>query len=245
MHSLIPSPLSLFLEDLFPQALHASEFVSTENALAHQACVLQSDLEKSHKDNASLFSKLAREDKLNSENRSVVDDFQASLSQKIGTLCSTVATSMSEQHGHLECVNKLCQSFLEIHEKLVSDLKKKMAASKALFTSHMEAMQNVVHLHKASNNAGLGEISSLALANASAHLATMDGEASSIFADLQAMLSSQQGEMALFVRELREKFHKNIAKFHKSYEEQNPNQKNYVLIYLVWFLFTLIVKRTG
>ncbi|KAF5201803.1 Kinesin-like protein kin-5c [Thalictrum thalictroides] len=181
-----------------------SELRKAENALAHQACVLHSDLEKSHKDNASLFSKLAREDKLNSENRSVVDDFQASLSQKIGTLCSTVATSMSEQHGHLECVNKLCQSFLEIHEK------KKMAASKALFTSHMEAMQNVVHLHKASNNAGLDEISSLALANASAvklHLATMDGEASSIFADLQATLSSQQGEMALFARELREKFH--------------------------------------
>ncbi|PIA59170.1 hypothetical protein AQUCO_00400201v1 [Aquilegia coerulea] len=190
-----------------------SELRKAENALAHQACVLRSDLEKSHKDNASLFSKLAREDKLNSENRSVVDDFQASLTQKIGTLCTTVATSMSQQHGHLECVEKLCHSFLEIHEKLVSDLKKKMAASRALFTSHMEAMQNVVRLHKASNNAGLDEISSLALANASAvklHLATMDGEASSVFADLQATLSSQQGEMALFARELREKFNVSV-----------------------------------
>lgn len=30
----------------------------TENALAHQACVLRSDLEKALQDNASLFSKI-------------------------------------------------------------------------------------------------------------------------------------------------------------------------------------------
>ena len=34
------------------------EWSKTENALAHQACVLQSDLEKALKDNASLFLKI-------------------------------------------------------------------------------------------------------------------------------------------------------------------------------------------
>jgi len=33
----------------------------TENALAHQACVLRSDLEKAIEDNASLFSKIGME----------------------------------------------------------------------------------------------------------------------------------------------------------------------------------------
>ncbi|KAF9594403.1 hypothetical protein IFM89_031005 [Coptis chinensis] len=187
-----------------------SEQQKAENALAHQACVLRSDLEKSLKDNALLVSKIAREDKLNAENRSVVNDFQAYLSQNVGTLCATVSTSMSEQQVHLDRVEKLCHSFLETHEKMVLDLKKKLVTSRALYTSHMEAMQNVVRLHKASNNAGLDEISSSATDNVSTikeYLNSMDGEASSIFADLQGTLSSQQGEMALFARELREKFH--------------------------------------
>lgn len=32
-----------------------------ENALAHQACVLRADLEKSQKDNASLFLKIGKQ----------------------------------------------------------------------------------------------------------------------------------------------------------------------------------------
>ncbi|KAL5721227.1 Kinesin-like protein KIN-5C [Ranunculus cassubicifolius] len=201
-----------------------SEQQKAENALANQACMLRSDLEKSLKDNALLYSKLAREDKLNAENRSVVDNFQDYLSQKIGTLCSTIAASTSEQHGHLKGVEKLCHSFLEINEKLVSDLKKKMGASKALYTSHLEAMQNVVRLHKANNNAGLDEISSSALANTSSlkqHLETMDVEASSIFSDLQGTLSGQQGEMASFAKELREKFHSSMEQSKMTFDVIN------------------------
>lgn len=37
-----------------------SVYCMTENALAHQACVLQSDLEKALEDNASLFFKIGR-----------------------------------------------------------------------------------------------------------------------------------------------------------------------------------------
>lgn len=46
------------------------------------------------------------------------------------------------------------------------DLKKKVQSSRALYLSHIEAVQNVVRLHKASSNASLEEISSLAAANA-------------------------------------------------------------------------------
>lgn len=46
------------------------------------------------------------------------------------------------------------------------EMKKKVASSRALYVSHIEAVQNVVRFHKASSNAGLDEISSLASANA-------------------------------------------------------------------------------
>lgn len=46
------------------------------------------------------------------------------------------------------------------------DLKKKVQSSRVLYLSHIEAVQNVVRLHKASSNAGLQEISSSASLNA-------------------------------------------------------------------------------
>ena len=45
-------------------------------------------------------------------------------------------------------------------------MKKKVTAARALHVSHMEAVQNVVRLHKANSNAALDEISALAFSNA-------------------------------------------------------------------------------
>ncbi|CAL8170340.1 unnamed protein product [Prunus armeniaca] len=143
-----------------------SEQKKAESALAHQACMLQSDLEKALCDNASLFLKIGREDKLSADNRLVVNNYQADLAQQIGSLCQMVATSMSRQNEHLQCVENLCHSFLSAHVKAIKDMKHKLTSSRTLYLSHIEAVQNVVRLHKASSNAALEEISSLASSNA-------------------------------------------------------------------------------
>lgn len=44
-------------------------------------------------------------------------------------------------------------------------LKRKIRASRALYVTHLEDMQNVVRLHKASSTAALEEISALASSN--------------------------------------------------------------------------------
>ncbi|CAK9169822.1 unnamed protein product [Ilex paraguariensis] len=190
-----------------------SEQKKAENALAHQACVLRSDLEKSLQDNASLFLKIAREDKLNADNRSVVNNFQADLVRQLGSLCNTLATSVSQQSEHIQAIENLCQSFLNIHDKAVIDLKKKVTASRALYISHIEAVQNVVRLHKASSNASLEEISTLVSSNAHSieeFLAAETVEANSIYDDLHNTLSTHQGEMAFFARELRQRFNDSV-----------------------------------
>lgn len=46
------------------------------------------------------------------------------------------------------------------------DVKEKITTLRALYLSHIEAIQNVVRLHKAGSNAGLEQISSLAASNA-------------------------------------------------------------------------------
>ncbi|KAK1562399.1 hypothetical protein Q3G72_011209 [Acer saccharum] len=187
-----------------------SEQKRAENALAHLACVLRSDLEKALHDNASLFQKIGREDKLNTDNRSVVSNFQAELAQQIGSLCNMVGSSVSEQNELLQHVEKLCHSFFDIHNKAVSDMKKKVTASRALYISHMEAVQNVVRLHKAGSNASLEEISTLASSNAHSIEEFLESEAREgafIYDNLQTTLSTQQGEIAIFARDLRQRFH--------------------------------------
>ncbi|KAG8374100.1 hypothetical protein BUALT_Bualt11G0095800 [Buddleja alternifolia] len=190
-----------------------SEQKKSENALAHQACVLRADLEKSQKDNASLFLKIAREDKLNADNRSTVDSFQADLAQQLGTLCNSLAASVSRQSEHLQCVDNLCNSFLQVHDKASIELKKKINSSRALYVSHFEAVQNVVRLHKAGNNAALEELSSLASSNSQSieeFLSAEAVQANSVFDDLQETLSSHQGEIAHLARELRQRFNASV-----------------------------------
>ncbi|KAH7685570.1 Plus-end-directed kinesin ATPase protein [Dioscorea alata] len=187
-----------------------SEQKKAESALAQQAHTLQSQLAKSISDNTSLFSKIAREDKLNTANRSVVNNFHVDLSEKIRALCGTVVTSLEQQNKHLQCVENLCESCLEFHDKAVSELKKKVTNSRALYNSHMEAVQNIVRLNNASTNASLEEILSLTSGNFCSidQLLTLgSGEANLIFEDLHGALSSHRGEIAHFAHELRERFH--------------------------------------
>ncbi|KAI3434029.1 Kinesin motor domain-containing protein [Psidium guajava] len=186
-----------------------SEQRKAENALAHQACVLRADLEKSLQDNALLFSKIDREDKLNADNKSVVNNFLTELARQVASLCTVVDGSLSQQNEHLDSVEKFCHSFEQVHERAVLSMKKKVTASRAMYISHIEALQNVVRLHKASCNAGLDNILSLASSNVQSteeFLTSKDVEAKALFDDLQSTLSTHAGEMAHFTRELRQRF---------------------------------------
>uniref|UniRef100_A0A0D9XAV0 Kinesin-like protein n=1 Tax=Leersia perrieri TaxID=77586 RepID=A0A0D9XAV0_9ORYZ len=172
-----------------------SEQKKAENALTQQACVLRSDLEKSNRDNASLYSKIARGDKLNAANRSVVNSFQADLASKLDILSTTLAASIDQQNKHLESVESLCKSCVDSHDVATSEIKKKILASKALYMSHMEAFQNVVLLHKANANSTLEDL-----------LACVEGEAQKIFGDIQNLLADHRSEVGHFTQELRESF---------------------------------------
>ncbi|XP_051150145.1 kinesin-like protein KIN-5C [Andrographis paniculata] len=190
-----------------------SEQKKAENALARQACALRADLEKSQKDNASLFLKLAREEKMNAANRSTVDSFQADLTQQLSMLCNLVTGSVSQQDEHLQCVEKICNSLLEVHEKASTELKKKVCSSKVLCISHFEAVQNGIRLHNAGCNAGLDELSTMAASNSKAIQDLLNSEAievESLFADLRRTLTDHQVEMAHLAGELRERFNASI-----------------------------------
>ncbi|XP_062192752.1 kinesin-like protein KIN-5C [Phragmites australis] len=186
-----------------------SEQKKAENALAHQACVLTSDLEKFNRDNASLYSKIARGEKLSATNRSVVNTFQTDLALKLDILSNTLNASIDQQNKHLKSVEDLCQSCVDSHDKATSELKKKILASKSLYMSHVEAFQNVVLLHKTNTNGTLEDISSLSAASCCSLdqlLACVEGEAQNIFSDIHNLLTTHRSEMTHFTQELRESF---------------------------------------
>ncbi|CAN7115576.1 unnamed protein product [Brassica rapa subsp. narinosa] len=118
---------------------------------------------KATKDNASLHQKNWS---LSADNRKVVDNYQAELSEQISSLFNMVASCLSQQNSHLQGINKLSQSRLEAHNKAVLEMKKKVQASRDLYSFHLEAVQNIVRLHKANSNACLEEVSALTTSSA-------------------------------------------------------------------------------
>ncbi|KAG8376745.1 hypothetical protein BUALT_Bualt09G0095700 [Buddleja alternifolia] len=175
--------------------------------------------------------KRSREDKLNADNRSTVNSFQADLSQQLDTLCNLLAGSMSHQSEHLQCVENICNSFLKIHDKAVIELKKKLTASRALYISHFEAIQNVVRLHKAGNNVALDEMLALASSNShsirercNASIENLTSTSESLHGFLQNLLeeSRRLENHATKVDEVQTKC---IAEFQKAYESRLNGEK--------------------
>lgn len=56
---------------------------------------------------------------MNSDNRSVVNNYQLQLGKQISSLCNFVENSLSTQKGHIQCVEKLCQTFVDAHDKVI------------------------------------------------------------------------------------------------------------------------------
>ncbi|CAH1418763.1 unnamed protein product [Lactuca virosa] len=139
--------------------------------------------------------KAAREDKLNAGNRSVINKFECKLAQDVGSLSNMVAASVSQQNEQLQCIEKFYNIFISINDQAMAELKKKVYASKNLYISHIEALENIVRLHKESVNGSLEDISSMASSNAryvEELLAEESAQGRSIFDVLQGTLSTQR-----------------------------------------------------
>lgn len=59
-----------------------------------------------------------REDQLSAANRSIVNNFQADLEEKIRILCSTVSSFIARQKEQLESVEEICKSCIEFQDKV-------------------------------------------------------------------------------------------------------------------------------
>nr|KAJ0214303.1 hypothetical protein LSAT_V11C400166020 [Lactuca sativa] len=105
----------------------------------------------------------------------------------------------------------------------IAELKKKVSASKNLYISHIEALENVVRLHKESANGSLEDIAAMASSNLkkfndSIHHTTNISEFINGIFDKLMEESKELGAHANKVDEIQTK---SINEFQKAYEEQS------------------------
>ncbi|KAK1300158.1 hypothetical protein QJS10_CPB13g01540 [Acorus calamus] len=165
--------------------------------------------------------KAAREARLSAANRSVVNGFQADLAEKIGSLSSIIVASMARQNEQLQCVEKLCHSCLEVHDKSATDLKDKVAATRVLYISHIEAMRNMVHLNKAGIKASVEDMSSMVSSNfSSLGQPEHTSEMSKFIVGLLDKIEEETQKLDCHAARTHEAQTTSIADFQKAYEEQ-------------------------
>ncbi|KAL6999798.1 hypothetical protein U1Q18_000954, partial [Sarracenia purpurea var. burkii] len=90
--------------------------------------------------------KAGREDKLNVDNRLVVNNFQTELLQQLGSLGNTVTTSVSQQNEQLQCIEKFFHSFLDIHKKVdarLTGLKETVTVNKTFLDGHVSSTESI------------------------------------------------------------------------------------------------------
>ncbi|PWA56340.1 hypothetical protein CTI12_AA416920 [Artemisia annua] len=74
-------------------------------------------------DNASLFMKIGMHSFLSyAFNRSVVNKYESNLAQDVGSLCKMMAASISQKNEQIQCIEKFCQTFININDKVPLDL---------------------------------------------------------------------------------------------------------------------------
>ncbi|KAI4373495.1 hypothetical protein MLD38_011616 [Melastoma candidum] len=86
--------------------------LESEKALVDRALDLCSDLENAASDVSNLFAKVERKDRIEDENRILIQNFQVQLRERLELLHKTVADSMTHQEHQLKDMEGDMQSFV-------------------------------------------------------------------------------------------------------------------------------------
>ncbi|GJS57116.1 kinesin-like protein KIN-5C [Tanacetum coccineum] len=132
--------------------------------------------------------------------RKQFEDLQTQFNARIKE-CFDLSSKLESTQNNLSQINKVladteealkkCQHALKERDFAIIDLKNKVSASKNLYISHIEDMENVVRLHKATANGCLDDLKILASSDARCVkelLAEEAAEGQSIFDELQGHL---------------------------------------------------------
>uniref|UniRef100_A0A5B7A4Y4 Kinesin motor domain-containing protein n=1 Tax=Davidia involucrata TaxID=16924 RepID=A0A5B7A4Y4_DAVIN len=184
-----------------------SNLLKSEKALVERAFELRAELENAASDVSSLFTKIERKDKIEDENRILIQKFQSQLTQQLEILHKTVAASVTQQEQQLKDMEEDMQSFVSTKAEATEELRGRLAKLKTMYGSGIKSLDNLAGELDGNSQSTFGHLNT----EVSKHSSTLEdlfkgiaSEADALLYDLQNSLHSQEDKLTAYAQQQRE-----------------------------------------
>eukprot|EP00252_Welwitschia_mirabilis_P020280 TRINITY_DN4937_c0_g1_i1.p1 TRINITY_DN4937_c0_g1~~TRINITY_DN4937_c0_g1_i1.p1 ORF type:complete len:1049 (+),score=167.40 TRINITY_DN4937_c0_g1_i1:454-3600(+) len=190
-----------------------SSLLHSEKALVEQACGLRGELENTAMDVSGLFSKIERKEKIEIENKGLVQSFRTQLSQKLDVLHKTVDQSETEQQRQLKSMEEHMKSFVTCKTETTEDLRARVEKLRTLYRSGIKGLQDLAIALDENSDSTFGRLHS----SITTHASTLEDllgkaviDAQALLGELQNALSNQESKMSSYVQQQKEAIQRTI-----------------------------------
>lgn len=184
-----------------------SNLLKSEKALLERAFDLRGELENAASDVSRLFTKIERKDKIEDENRVLVQQFQSQLTKQLDTLHKTIAASVTQQEQQLKGMEEDMQSFVSTKAKATEELRAALETLKTMYGSGIKALDDIADELDGNSQSTFGHLNSQVSKNSSALGELFKGiasEAENLLNDLESILYSQENKLTAYAQQQRE-----------------------------------------
>ncbi|XP_078429944.1 P-loop containing nucleoside triphosphate hydrolases superfamily protein [Wolffia australiana] len=186
-----------------------SNLLRSEKAILNCAFELRSGLESATTDIYGLFDKIERKDKIEEENRIIVQRFRNDLNQRLQSLHETVSISVTQQESHLEEMEKDMLNFISSKTEAAKEDRGRMGRLRDMFSSGISLFNELIDELGEKSQRMFKEVNG----QVSDHLSTLENrfkgvatEADHLLNELQDGLNSQEEKLSTLSLELRAGF---------------------------------------
>ncbi|KAK6142214.1 hypothetical protein DH2020_000011 [Rehmannia glutinosa] len=184
-----------------------SNLLKSEKALTERAFELRTELENAASDISNLFTKIDRKDKIEDDNRVLVQKFQSQLTQQLEILHKAVASSTTQQERQLKEMEEDMRSFVSTKTEATEELQGRLEKLRTMYGSGIKALENLAGEFDGNSQSTFGHLNCEVSKHSSALEELFKGitsEANTLLHDLQDSLYSQENKLTAYARQQRE-----------------------------------------
>ncbi|KAF5751507.1 kinesin-related protein-like [Tripterygium wilfordii] len=184
-----------------------SNLLKSEKVLMERAFELRAELENAASDVSSLFAKIERKDKIEEENKVLVQRFQSQLTQQLEILHKTVAASVIQQEQQLKDMEEDMLSFVSTKAETTEKLRGEIGKLKTMHGSGIKALDDMASKLDENSQSTFGDLNSEVAKHSQALENLFKGiasEADALLSDLQTSLYKQEEKLNAHAQQQRE-----------------------------------------
>ncbi|KAM7278422.1 hypothetical protein ACFE04_005556 [Oxalis oulophora] len=184
-----------------------ANLLKSEKALVERAFGLRAELENAASDVSSLFSKIERKDKIEDENRVLIQTFQSRLTQQLETLHTTVSASVTKQEQQLKDMEEDMQSFVSTKAGATEELRGRLEKLRTMYGYGIKALDDTAGKLNENSQLTFGDINTEVSNHSHALEELFKGiasEADTLLNDLQSSLYNQEEKLTAYAKQQRE-----------------------------------------